>query len=53
VRRAFKFRVYPASGQASRAAQCLRDHQRMYNAALEERREARKRRKVTIGYGLL
>ena len=40
MRRAYKFRVYPTSGQASRMALCLRDHQRMYNAALEERREA-------------
>jgi len=31
----------PTAGQTSRAAQCLRDHQRLYNAALEERREAR------------
>jgi putative transposase len=51
VRRAYKFRVYPSSGQASRAAQCLRDHQRLYNAALEERREAWRMRKVSIRYG--
>jgi putative transposase len=51
VRRAYKFRIYPAGGQASRAALCLRDHQRMYNAALEERREAWQRRKVSIRYG--
>ena len=36
MRRAYKFRVYPTAGQATRAAQCLRDHQRMCNAALEE-----------------
>jgi putative transposase len=51
VRRAFKFRVYPTTGQASRAAQCLRDHQRLYNAALEERREAWRMREVSIRYG--
>jgi putative transposase len=51
VRRAYKFRVYPTTGQASRAAQCLRDHQRLYNAALEERREAWRMRKVSIRYG--
>lgn len=50
MRRAYKFRVYPTSGQASRATQCLRDHQRMYNAALEERREAWKRRKISVRY---
>jgi putative transposase len=51
VRRAYKFRVYPTVGQASRAAQCLRDHQRLYNAALEERREAWRMRKASIRYG--
>ncbi len=51
MRRAYKFRIYPTTGQASRAAQCLRDHQRLYNAALEERREAWRMRKVSIRYG--
>jgi putative transposase len=51
VRRSCKFRIYPTSGQAVRATQCLRDHQRLYNAALEERREAWKRAKVTVRYG--
>ena len=51
MRRAYKFRIYPAAGQVSRAAQCLRDHQRLYNAALEERREAWRMRKVSIRYG--
>jgi putative transposase len=51
VRRAYKFRVYPTSGQAARAAWCLRDHQRLYNAALEERREAWQRGQVSIRYG--
>jgi putative transposase len=51
VRRAYKFRIYPTSGQAIRAAACLRDHQRLYNAALEERREAWRMQKVGIRYG--
>jgi putative transposase len=51
VRRAYKFRIYPTTGQTSRAAQCLRDHQRLYNAALEERREAWRMRKASIRYG--
>jgi putative transposase len=51
VRRAYKFRAYPTTGQTSRAGQCLRDHQRLYNAALEERREAWRMRKVSIRYG--
>ncbi|HEX5288966.1 MAG TPA: transposase [Streptosporangiaceae bacterium] len=51
VRRAYKFRVYLTAGQAGRAALCLRDHQRMYNAALEERREAWRRCRASISYG--
>ncbi|HEU5416696.1 MAG TPA: transposase [Streptosporangiaceae bacterium] len=51
MRRAFKFRVYPTSGQAARMALCLRDHQRLYNAALEERREAWRRCRVCVRYG--
>lgn len=51
MRRAYRFRIYPTAGQASRAAQCLRDHQQLYNAALEERREAWRMRKVGIRYG--
>lgn len=51
MRRAYKFRIYPTAGQASRAAMCLRDHQRLYNAALEERREAYRMRRVSIRYG--
>ena len=51
MRRACKFRVYPTSGQVSGAALCLRDHQRLYNAGLEERRETWKQRKVSVRYG--
>lgn len=51
MRRSDKFRIYPTAGQACRAAQCLRDHQRLYNAALEERREAWRMGKVGIRYG--
>jgi len=52
VRRAYKFRLYPTTGQASRMTQCLRDHQRLYSAALEERREAWRMRKTGIRYGM-
>lgn len=51
MRRAYKFRIYPTSGQAARMTLCLRDHQRLYNAALEERREAWRRCRVSIRYG--
>ena len=50
MRRAYKFRIYPTTGQVSRASQCLRDHQRLYNAALEERREAWRMRKVSVSF---
>jgi putative transposase len=35
VKRAYKFRIFPTSGQAHRATQCLRDHQRLYNVYLQ------------------
>jgi putative transposase len=35
----------------SRSGQCLRDHQRLYNGALEERREAWRMRKIAVRYG--
>ena len=51
MRRAYKFRAYPTGGQTARSAECLRDHQRLYNAALEERREAWRMRKTSVRYG--
>ncbi len=52
MRRAYKFRVYPTCGQMPRLAQCLRDHQRLYNAALQERRDAyRHPSRTKIRYG--
>ncbi len=40
MRRAFKFRAYPTRPQEHRAVRLLADHCDLYNAALEERREA-------------
>ena len=51
VRRAFKFRAYPARPQEGRAMRLLADHCDLYNAALEERREAWRMRGVRISYG--
>jgi putative transposase len=51
VRRAFKFRAYPTRPQEGRAVRLLRDHCDLYNAALEERRDAWRMRKVSVGYG--
>jgi putative transposase len=51
VRRAFKFRAYPTRPQEGRAARLLADHCDLYNAALEERREAWRMRRISISYG--
>jgi putative transposase len=52
VRRAFKFRAYPTRPQEGRAARLLADHCDLYNAALEERREAWRMQRVSISYGM-
>ncbi len=52
VRRAYKFRAYPTRPQEDRAARLLADHCDLYNAALEERREAWKMRQVSVSYGM-
>ena len=52
VRRAYVFRAYPTRPQEGRAAKLLRDHCDLYNAALEERREAWRMRKASVSYGM-
>jgi putative transposase len=52
VRRAFKFRAYPTCPQEGRAARLLADHCDLYNAALEERREAWRMGRHSITYGM-
>jgi putative transposase len=52
LRRAFKFRAYLTRPQEGRAARLLADHCDLYNAALEERREAWRMRRVSVSYGL-
>jgi putative transposase len=51
VRRAYKFRAYPTRQQEGRAVRLLRDHCDLYNAALQERRDAWRMGKVLVGYG--
>jgi putative transposase len=51
VRCAFKFRAYPTRGQEQRATGLLADHCDLYNAALEERREAWRMRRTSVSYG--
>jgi putative transposase len=50
MHRAYKFRAYPTRRQEQHARALLEAHRQLYNAALEERREAW-RRGVTIRYG--
>jgi putative transposase len=52
VRRAFKFRVYPTRPQEHRAVRLLADHCDLYNAALEERREAWRMRRASVSYSM-
>jgi putative transposase len=51
VRRAYKLRAYPTGSQEGRAVRLLCDHCDLYNAALQERREAWRMRRVSISYG--
>lgn len=52
VRRAYVFGAYPTRPQEGRAVKLLRDHCDLYNAALEERREAWRMRKASVTYGM-
>jgi len=52
MRRAFKFRAYPTRPQGIRAVQLLADHCDLYNAALEERRDAWRMRRTSVTYGM-
>jgi putative transposase len=51
VRRAYKLRAYPTRPQEGRAVRVLADHCELYNAALAERGEAWRMRKVSVAYG--
>jgi putative transposase len=50
VRRAYKFLLRPTAGQVTAFEACLEDHRQLYNAALEERREAWKMRATSVSY---
>jgi putative transposase len=51
VKRAYKLRAYPTQPQEGRAVRLLADHCDLYNAALQERREAWRMRHVRVSYG--
>lgn len=49
--RVFRFRLYPTARQADVLGQMLRDHCTMYNAALQERRDAYRSQQHSVRYG--
>ncbi|WP_026214871.1 RNA-guided endonuclease InsQ/TnpB family protein [Nonomuraea coxensis] len=51
MRRSYKFLMRPTAHQQAALTACLDDHRVLYNAALEERREAYRRSRVSIRYG--
>jgi putative transposase len=51
VRRAYRFRLRPTARQHVALGQCLASHRELYNAALQERRDAWRLRKTAVFYG--
>jgi putative transposase len=51
VRRAYTFRLRPTARQYIALAACLEGHRELYNAALQERRDAWRASRTRIGYG--
>ncbi len=50
MNRNFKYRLYPNRAQAAALDRVLELQRQLYNAALEERREAWRRRRVSLNY---
>jgi putative transposase len=51
MRRAYKFRLRPTARQHLALAACVEVHREVYNAALQERREAWAHSQTRIRYG--
>ncbi len=51
VRRAYKFLLRPTTKQSQALVVCIEDHRQLYNAALQERRDAYRKAGVTVRYG--
>ena len=51
VRRAYVFRLRPTARQHTALAACVEAHRELYNAALQERRDAWSHSKTRINYG--
>ncbi|HCT79806.1 MAG TPA: transposase [Micromonosporaceae bacterium] len=52
MRRSFKFRLRPTCKQVQALETMLADHRELYNAALQERRDAYRKRGITVSYGM-
>ena len=52
VRRAYVFRLRPTGRQHIALAACVEAHRELYNAALQERRDAWSHSKTRIYYGI-
>jgi putative transposase len=51
MRRSYKFRMHPTARQHLALAACVESHRELYNAALQERRDAWRRDQTRINYG--
>jgi putative transposase len=51
VRRAYRFRLRPTARQHVALGQCLASHRELYNAALQERRDAWRLGGISVSYG--
>ncbi|GEL19180.1 helix-turn-helix domain-containing protein [Pseudonocardia asaccharolytica] len=51
MRRSFRFLLRPTSRQTVALTAMLEDHRALYNAALQERREEYRMRRVSVRYG--
>ena len=51
MRRFYKFRLRPTTRQHIALRQCAEAHRELYNAALQERRDAWRHSRTRIGYG--
>jgi putative transposase len=51
VRRAYKFRLRPTARQHVALDQRLASHRELYNAALQERKDAWRLRRTSVSYG--
>ena len=51
MRRAYVFRLRPTARQHVALAACVESHRELYNAALQERRDAWSHSKTRINYG--